>query len=350
MKQARKHLKKVGYPSGTILYTGNDLDKEVEIELITYSKEKSSIKNIKSLDEMDFSSDDLKWINIRGLHDIDLIKKIGDIFKISNLTLENITHIAERPKVEFYNNYMFLTLKTLFFDEDNIEIIQKQVSFILMHNTLITFQEDKNNTFDMAKKRICENEGLIAKKNIDYLLYFLIDGVVDEYFVALSKIEEKIEDIEESIVGNSQKYELQEVYKLRKGLVIFKALTWPLEDTIYDILNEDSIISEDTKKYLKDVRDHLIQITELVTFYREMILGIFDIHLSNTSNKMNQIMTTLTVFSTIFIPLTFLTGIYGMNFKYMPELYLKWSYPLFWILCLGIIFGMYRFFKNKDWM
>ena len=351
MSQLKKSLNKVGQPRGSIIYTGFNTSQEISIELIKYNQEQSKKIKISSIEDLSlYNNNDFKWISICGLNNAETIKRIGEKFKISSRVLEDVLNVGSRPKVEFYDDYLILILKVFFYDKSEMKVKQEQVSFILFDDILVSFQEFDNNVFDTVKYRIEENKGLLRKKGVDYLLYYLVDTVVDEYFTLLGSIEEKIENIEDSIINSSRKEQLQEIYKIRKDMLILKTSIWPLENIIYSIIKEESSIKDGTKDYFKYISDHLIQIMEFIGIYREMILGMFDIYLSNTSNRMNQIMTTLTVFSTIFIPLTFLTGIYGMNFRYMPELNFKWSYPIFWLICLANILFLYKYFKNRNWI
>ncbi|RKD28753.1 magnesium/cobalt transporter CorA [Thermohalobacter berrensis] len=345
-----KNLKKVGKPPGAIIYTGEDKSRPIKMEVIYYNENQISKEVVSSLDSINWESSYNKWINIYGLNDTELIKEIGSKNNISSLILEDIAHIGQRPKIEFYDNYIFIVLKMLSFDNKRMKIQHEQISFILLPDTLITFQEVEGDVFDPVRKRIFQSKGLIKKKGVDYLLYCLIDSIVDQNFILLDQIEEKIEIIEEDIINNQSKKLLENIYKLRKELLILKSSVWPVKDIIYNLLKEDSVINDDTKEYLKDVNDHLIQIMDFIIIYREMISSLFDTHLSHTSNKMNQIMTMLTIFSAIFIPLTFLAGVYGMNFQYIPELSYRWSYPIFWFICIVTVVSMYTFFKYKKWL
>lgn len=350
MSQLRKSLRRVGKPPGSIDYTGDRTTKTTKIEIITYQGEKAEHVYLESLDKLQWESEEAKWINIYGVNNSGLIREIGNKGGINSLVLEDIVHMGQRPKVEIYDDYIFLVLKMLSFDKENMKIQQEQISFILLPNMLITFQEFEGDVFDSIRKRIKENKGAIRKKDVDYLLYSIIDAIVDEHFILLNNIEEEIEEIEEKIINSKDQDILQDIYKLRKELVVLKTSVWPIKDIINELIKEEKYINEDTKNYLKDVNDHVMQIMDFIIIYREMISGILDTHLSNASNRMNQIMTTLTIFSAIFIPLTFLAGIYGMNFEYIPELSYRYGYPIFWIICFIVAMGMYKIFKYKKWL
>ena len=350
MSQLKRNLNKVGNLPGSVIYTGENNFETTKIELITYNQEEAQKRIISSSNDINPESNNIKWVNIIGLNDTELIKDIGKRFNISSLILEDIVHTGQRPKIDFYDGYIFAVLKMLSFDNKEMKIKQEQVSFILLPNMVITFQEVEGDVFDPIRKRISHNKGLIRKKGVDYLLYCLMDCIVDEQFVLLSKLEERMESIEEEMLSNSKNEQLQDIYKLKKELFILKTYVWPVKDIISAMLKEDSVITSNTKEYLKDVNDHVVQIMDFTMIYMEMISGMFDTYLSNASNKMNKIMTTLTIFSVIFIPLTFLAGVYGMNFKYIPELSFKWGYPVFWGICIVTAIGMYRFFKKKTWI
>lgn len=350
MSQLGKSLSKVGKPPGSVEYTGEIISNSTKVELIKYGQEQFDEIHLKELSEIDWKTQETKWINIYGLNNTKYIEEIGGEIGLSSLVLEDIVHVGHRPKVEFYDNYIFLVFKMLSFNENDMKIQQEQISFILTSNKLISFQEFEGDVFDSIRKRIKENKGGIRNKGIDFLLYCLIDALVDSHFILLNNIEEKIEEIEEEIINNTNQDILQDIYKLRKELLVVKTSIWPIKDIINDLMKEDRYINDYTKAYLKDVNDHLIHIMDFIVIYREMISGMFDTHLSNTSNRMNQIMTTLTIFSAIFIPLTFLAGIYGMNFEYMPELSYKLGYPIFLGVCLILAITMYQIFKKKKWL
>lgn len=350
MGQLRKNLKKVATNPGSIIYTGEDKNTEVKIECYSYTAENFSKKVYSSYKEIDLKDNDIKWINLFGLSNSHVIEEIGGLYGIEPLVLEDIVNVGQRPKIDFYDDYVFLVLKMLSIKDGEMKINQEQVSFLLLKDTLVVFQEFDGDVFDSVRQRIYDNKGSIRRKGADYLLYSLIDAIVDQYYILLSRVEEKIEEFEDDVINDSNKLQINELYNLRRELLFIKTSVWPIKDIISGMIKEDSSISNITKDYLKDVLDHVVQIMDFTVVYREMISNIFDTHLSNASNKMNKIMTTLTIFSAIFIPLTFFAGIYGMNFIYLPELSFKYGYPIFWVVCISIATGMLLFFKRKDWI
>lgn len=345
-----KNLNKIGSPPGSLVYTGKECLANISINHIKFNSnyfENISLETIKE-NLIDFSY--INWIKILGLSDVQKIKEINNIINIDKLTLEDILNVGQRPKIEIHNDYIFLVFKILSFDEKAFKLKEEQLSFILTKNILITFQESKNDVFKNILKRIEQNIGSIRKNKADYLLYAIIDSIVDINFNILNIIEEKIEITEESIIDNQDTNIINEIYKLRKELLLLKTSIWPLKEILYQLKEAQAFVSSNTSKYIKDVIDHIVSIMDFVTIYREMINSMFESHQTNVSNKMNQIMTTLTIFSAVFIPLTFLAGIYGMNFEHIPELSFKYSYPVFLCICVLVAFSMIRFFKHKKWI
>ncbi len=345
-----KNLDKIGRPPGNLVYTGSGEKKEVLINHIKFNLNNFENIQSKSIDSNLINLKYVNWIKILGLSDIQKIEEIKNIVEIDKLNLEDILNVGQRPKIEVHDEYIFLVLKILSFDEKAFKLKEEQISFVLTKNILITFQENKNDIFKNILERMDKNIGNIRKNKADYLLYAIIDSIVDINFNILNIIEEKIEIIEDNIINNKETNIISEIYKLRKELLLLKTSIWPLKEILYQLRETRAFISSNTAKYIKDIIDHIISIMDFVTIYREMINSMFESHQTNVSNKMNQIMTTLTIFSAVFIPLTFLAGIYGMNFEYIPELSFKYSYPVFLCICVLVAFSMIRFFKHKKWI
>jgi magnesium transporter len=253
--------------------------------------------------------------------------------------------------MEDFEKYIFFVLKMLYTDEKNHEIHSEQVSFILGKNFVISFQESIGDVFDSVRGRIRGGKTRIRKKDADYLAYALTDAVVDGYFGILEKIGERIEVLEEDLISNPDPKILQEIYNLKREMIYIRKSVWPLREVINNLLREESnIIKESTHIYLRDLYDHTIQVIDTVETFRDLISGMVDMYMSSVSNKMNEVMKVLTIFAAIFIPLTFIAGVYGMNFQYMPELNLPWAYPAIWIVIILVGLTLLLYFKHKKWL
>lgn len=334
---------------GELVYTGDISSEKVEIDIISYSLESGEIFFGEKIEEFkDF--DGYRLIDIKGLNNKQEIQRIGAMLGLEDLLLEDIMHMGERPRVEIQRDYLFLIMKNLSLDKEKISIRQEQLSFILKDKTIVIFRDSDSEIITYAKEKLKNSKHSLRKWGVDYALYYIMDLIVDNYFLIVSDIEEKIEEIEEAIISGEESMNLEEVYRIRKELLLLRASIWPLEDIVHGMIREEGLIEDSTKDYLRDLKGNISQIMDYTSIYRESILGLFDIYLSNTSNKMNGIMQILTVISIMFIPSTFLAGVYGMNFKAFPELGMKYAYPVFWTVNIVIMIFMYRYFKNKRWL
>lgn len=352
LKFVHKNIKNVGLPPGTLIHTGEDRTDPIEIELIEYDKDnlrKTLITDMASL-KSQRRGDSVLWINVNGVHIIRAIEEIGEIFGIHPLTLEDIVNIGQRSKIEIYDEYVFIVMKMLQFIEDKNEIASENICFVIAEDFLISFQETKGDIFDSVRDRIRKSKGRIRSSSSDYLAYALIDTMVDHYFIILEELGEKIQDLEEDILGNPTHDTLEDIHEFKREIIFFRKQIGPIRE-ILNVFRKEGlpILRENTALYISDVYDHAIQIMDNIDSFRDILSGMLDIYLSTISNKMNEVMKLLTIISTIFIPLTFIAGIYGMNFKYMPELEWRWGYFTVWGIML-IIFGvMVWYFKKKKW-
>jgi len=286
-----------------------------------------------------------------GIHQLDNIEKIGEHFKIHPLVLEDIMNTGQRPKMEDFNDYLFIVLKMLSYDEEENETKTEQVSLILSSKFVISFQESEGDVFDPVRERIRSDRGRIRKMGVDYLAYSLIDAIVDNYFMVLEKIGEKIEDIEDELVKNPTPEVLHTIHRLKRELIFLRKSVWPLREVISRLERwESPLIDKSIDIYLRDVYDHTIQVIDALETFRDMLSGMLDIYLSSLSNRMNEVMKVLTIIATIFIPLTLISSIYGMNFKYMPELDWFWGYPLVYTVMLAVSAVMLIYFRRKKWL
>lgn len=344
--------KAAGLAPGTLVHIGEQFGETVKITLYSYDCHSFQKKEAKTIEEAfpDDNSPFISWINIDGIHQAHVLEKIGQRFDIHPLVLEDTMNTGQRPKTETFEKYIFTVLKMLYSDNDETVKIE-QVSMIFTDRVLITLQEEPGDVFDPVRTRIENSRGTICRLKADYLAYSLIDSIVDNYFVLLENLGEKIEDLEEDLVDAPTPDVLQRIYKMRREMIRIRRSVWPLRETIGALQRSDSpIIGEQTRLYLRDLYDHTVQVIESVETYREMLSGMLDIYLSSTSNRMNEIMKVLTIIATIFIPLTFIAGVYGMNFKFMPELEWKWGY-LGVLIFMGVVAGIeIYFFRKKNWL
>lgn len=344
---------RAGEAPGTLVHIGDIANEKIQLTLIEYNKEHSEKKELNNVEEcfQSKNNENIKWVNVEGIHDISIIEKIGKEFNLNYLMLEDILNTGQRPKLDDYDDYLFAVLKMLYYDEKRNEIIIEQVSFVLVSNYVFSFQEFEGDVFEAVRERIKAGKGNIRKLGPDYLLYALIDAIVDSYFFILEKVGDNTEDIEEELMLEPRREVLQNIYKVKREMIFLRNSIWPLREVVGSLSRcESSLIKENTGMYLRDVYDHTIQIIDTIESYRDIASGMLDTYLSSISNKTNDVMKVLTIFSTIFIPLTFIAGIYGMNFQYMPELSWKWSYLVFWIITIIVMLSMLSYFRRKKWL
>jgi len=353
MPRLTKKAKKAGLPPGVLVHVGEKRAEKVRISLIDYDEKGFQEKEVKNIEDCFPFKDTptVTWINIDGLHEVELIEKLGKHFDLHPLLLEDILNTGQRPKLEDFEDYLFVVLKMLSQTKKEEEIIAEQISLVLGPNFVISFQEREGDTFDPIRERIRSGKGRIRKMGADYLAYALIDAVVDGYFPLLEKFGERIEGMEEELVSDPAPETLQTIHDLKREMIFLRRSVWPLRELISGLQRGESpLVKETTKVYLRDVYDHTIQVIDSIENFREMVSGMLDIYLSSVSNKMNEVMKVLTMIATIFIPLTFIAGIYGMNFEYMPELGWRWSYPIVWLIIIAIAALMVTYFKRKRWL
>jgi len=352
-KLVKKKSKKVGLPPGSIVHIGNKRAEKTKITIVDYNEEQFQEKEVKTVKECCPYKEKptITWINIDGVHEVKIIEELGKIYNFHPLILEDIVDTDQRPKIKDFGDYIFIILKMHYYDKENNEIKIEQVSLIFGKNYVISFQEREGDVFDSIRERIRNNIGRIRKARADYLIYALMDAIIDNYFTILEKLGEETEDLEAKVIKDPVPANLQIIYKLKSELIFLRKSVWPLREVISILEKGESVlIDKSTNIYLRDIYGHTIQVMDTVETLRDVISGTLDVYLSSVSNKMNEIMKVLTIIATIFIPLTFIAGVYGMNFQYMPELKWVWAYPL--ILSVMLIIGivMVIFFKRRKWM
>jgi magnesium transporter len=342
--------KDIGAPPGTLMYTGEQSGR-VKITLIEFNAndffehEYYDFQQCKS----HIKKNMVKWINVEGVHDTLLVEEIGKYYELHPLTLEDIVHIEQRPKFEDYDHYILTVMKMIMYDK---KAHAEQLSLILLQNTVISFQEPQGgDAFDIIRNRLRQGKGRVRNLGADYLFYALMDAVVDWYFSAIEKIGDKIVEVEEEIIHHSSRRSLIRLYHLKREVIYLRKQVWPVRDMIGNLLRSESkFITANTQIFLRDLQDHITRIIDTIETYRDLMSGMMDIYLNNNSFKMNEIMKFLTIISTIFIPVTFIAGVYGMNFEVMPELKSTYGYAVVWVVMLAIMGGLALFFKKKKWL
>jgi magnesium transporter len=331
----------------------------VHLSLLSYSPEQFEEKELQSIDELDRYRENpgVNWINVDGIHEVEILEKIGNRFQIHPLILEDILNTDQRPKMEDYDEILFIVLKMLQYNEQERQVEGEQISLLLGSNFVISFQERFGDVFHSVRQRLRTKDSRIRKSGADYLVYRLIDTLVDHYFSILEKLGERIEDLERDIMKDPTPESLQEIYKLKREMMFLRKSTWPLRELLGSLSREDSpLIKESTEIFLRDVYDHTVQVMDTLETFREMVSGMLDVYMSSLSHKMNEVMKLLTLIATIFIPLTFVAGIYGMNFNpesspwNMPELRWYWGYPAA-LLAMGVLgIVMLVYFRKRKWL
>lgn len=336
-----------------MVHVGERRAETIRIRVIDYDADHIDEKELKAIEECVSYKDEntVTWVNVHGLHQVDIIEKVGQSFELHPLVLEDIVNTDQRPKIEDYEDYIFIVTKMIFYDDAAKQIRVEQFSLILGTTYIISFQELAQNAFGSIRKRLLIEQSRLRRSGPDYLAYALIDLIVDNYFLVLEKISEDVEGLEEAIIHNPTPEISQNLNRLKKGLVFLRKSVWPLREVISAMQRvETGVINEKTDPYLRDLYDHTIQVIDSIETLRDIVSGMLNVYLATVSNRMNEIMKFLTMMATVFIPITFLAGIYGMNFKYMPELEWKWGYPAILSLVGGIVLLMVAFFKRKKWL
>ncbi len=349
----KKVSHKVGLPPGTLVHVGEKKAETVKISVMDYDQANFQEKNFRTIEEVfPFKeTPTVTWVNIDGLHQVDIIKKIGDHFDVHPLIQEDILHTEQRPKMEDFDTYILIILKTLHYDDETGMVNTEQISIILGPTFVISFQEVQGDAFDPLRERIRTGKGKIRRMGSDYLAYSLLDSIVDHYFVLLEKCGERIEVLEDELTLEPKPETLQAIHNLKQEIIFLRKSVWPLREVISGLERVESpLIHDDISMYIRDLYDHTIQVIDSVETYQDILSGMIDLYLSSVSNKMNEVMKVLTIFASIFIPLTFIAGIYGMNFEFMPELRVRWAYPALWGLMIVITVILLAFFRRKKWL
>jgi len=352
-KLIKKRSKKAGLPPGTLVHIGEKLTEKTRISVVEYDGQGFQEKELENLETCYLfpEAPAVTWINVVGIQQVEVLEKLGNCFTVHPLALEDILNTEQRPKIEDYGEDLFIVVKLISYHEKTDEIGAEQISLILRPNALLSFQEKEGDDFANVKERLRAGKGRLRKMGADYLAYTLLDIVVDQYFGVLEKLGEKIEVLEGKLLADPGTATLQKIQNLKKEMLLLRKWIWPLREVISSLeRGEFPGIQESTRIYLRDVYDHAIQVMDAIEIYRDMLSGMLDIYLSSLNNRMNAVMKVLTVIATIFMPLTFLAGVYGMNFKHMPELDWPWGYPLILIFMAFVAILMLTLFRRKKWL
>ncbi|MBN1918768.1 MAG: magnesium/cobalt transporter CorA [Verrucomicrobia bacterium] len=320
------------------------------IEVFRYTADSVEEKSLARVADLAACKDKpgVLWVNVDGVGDVEIVREIGNLFGLHPLALEDVLHVRQRPKVDDYGDHLYVVVRMLHFTD---EVESEQVSMFLTRSAVITFQEHPGDSFDTVRQRLRKGTGLVQRHGADYLMYALMDAIIDDYYPFLEGIGEQVEALEDQVVARPSRTTLGRVHAVKRNLLDVRRAVWPLRDAVNSLLREDNaLIAKATRLYLRDCYDHTVQVLDIVETYRESAGNLMDIYLSSASNRMNEVMKVLTIIATIFIPLTFLAGVYGMNFRYMPELGLSWTYPALWAVMVAIAVTMLVLFWRKGWI
>jgi len=352
-QKKHKRKSKLGLAPGSLVFTGQQKMAQVDISVLHFNEDQFEENQPKSIEETISIIKTFKgvtWINIDGLHDEKSIEEICTYLDVHKLSMEDILSVNQRPKLEEYPDYLQAFIKMITINQDDETIDYEQISFILKGNILVTFQEKTGDIFDSVRKRIKEAKGFIRKRGADYLLYALLDLIVDHYFIIIDSFSEKLEDLESELLQDPDKTTLNRLHNLRSETLLLRRTVYPMREMIsrFEKL-EEPLISSSIKVFARDLYDHTIAVIENIEILRDMTSGLLDLYMNTVSNKLNEIMKVLTIMSSIFIPLTFIAGVYGMNFTNMPELQYKNGYFVILGVMLAVLIGMVVFLKRKKW-
>ena len=349
----KKSSRKAGLPPGSVVFVGEKKVEEIRITIIDYDENQYEEREVKNIEDcFPFKgTPSVSWINIDGVHQVEVIEKLGSHFVLHPLLQEDVVNTHQRPKFDEFDDHLFIVLRMFFFNEEENELEGEQISLIVGSNFVISFQEKQGDVFEQVRERLRNGKGRIRKKGSDYLAYALIDAIVDSYYNILEQLGENIESLQEELVADPQQEDLQIIQHLKRDMLFFRKSVWPLREVIGGLAkSESTLIKGDVLVYVRDVYDHVIQAIDTIETFRDMLSAMQEIYLSSVGNRMNQVMKVLTIIATIFIPMTFLAGIYGMNFKYMPELEWRYAYLVFWLVVVTVFIIMIALFKKKKWL
>lgn len=352
-KILKNRFKKVGLAPGTLVHIGNYIQTKINISIIDYDALHFVEKSNVSLDEcLEYLNTPLKtWIHVRGIHDISMVQKIGAYFGLHPLMLEDIVNSGQRCKLDDYKENLFIVMRMLRYDSGKSEILDEQISIVLGSSYVISFVETEEEIFEPILQRLRKDNSRTRQLGSDYLCYSLMDCIVDNYFVILEKVDSNLEKLETELIEDPHPKTLLKIQRTKRDIILLRKSIWPTREVMSQLRRlENPLIDESTRIYMQDVYDHTIQAIDTIESFRDISSGMLDVYLSNMSQKMNEVIKVLTVVATVFAPLTFITGLYGMNFQHMPELQSKYGYPIVLIAMIIISIIMLIFFRRKKWI
>lgn len=351
---AKRRKKPVGAAPGSVVYVGIDKTTPVSIERIRYTPQGWEPPTTVSAQECrppQESDGGVTWYTVTGVHNVELLKTIGENFGLHPLVVEDISNTTQRPKLEGFDGYFFIAAKMITFSSKTSSVDSEHVSIVYGKGFVLTFLQDPGDVFAPVRQRIESGKGRIRRLGSDYLVYALLDAIVDYYFQVIEGVGETLEALEEEVISRPTTNTLNRLHKLKREIIALRRSVWPMREIVNSLVRDESpFITADVRIFLRDLYDHTIQVIDTVETLRDIIAGTLDVYLSSVSNKLNQVMKVLTVMSSIFIPLTFIVGVYGMNFHYMPELEWRLGYPAVWLLIVTITVGLLGLFKKKQWL
>ena len=352
-KFSKKRSKKAGLPPGTLIHTGDRTSDKTRMVVYEYGAGHFIETDITAMDNLQAykTGTQPRWINVYGLSQIDILEKLGYGFGVHPLVLEDIVNTDQRPKMEDYGDYLYIVLKVLSYDAKQHEIISQQLSLIVGDSYVISFQESTTDDhLSPVRDRLRLSKGKICSLGVDYLAYALVDAVVDHYFVMLEQLGERVDQIEDEVIGRPQSRTLRDIHKLKREMIFVRRAVWPVREVVTGLERlESPLIKESTLVYLRDLYDHTVHAVETIEILRDMLAGMIEIYLSSMTNRLNEVIKILTIITTLFMPPTLVASIYGMNFRHMPELDWRWGYPLALGLMAVTGAAMYWYFKRRKW-
>lgn len=349
----RRQVKTAGSAPGTLVHTGEKKMEKVRIRSIEFDASGLTEREADTVDEVleATAGAGVRWLNIDGLHDVDLVRAVGDRFGLHPLVVEDIVHVGQRPKQEEYDGYVYVVLPMLVWEPERQVVRDEQLSLILGPDWILTFQERVGDSFEPVRERLRAAKGRIRARGADYLAYALVDAVVDRYYGVLEAIGELTEILELEVMDSPSESSMQRLHHLKRELIAMRRSVWPVRDVMGGIVRSESpLVKDDTRVFFRDVHDHAVQVIEAVEALRDVATGAVDLYLSSVSHRTNEVMKVLTIMASIFIPLTFMAGIYGMNFENMPELSLPWAYPALWVAMIVVAVGLVVYFRRRGWL
>jgi magnesium transporter len=350
-QKRKRRNRKVGLPPGSVVYTGDKNAEKLNIEIFDFDDRELVEKDSNQIEDvLKFENEHTAtWINVNGLNYVEDITKLGKHYKLHPLLIEEIVNVTQRTKLDEYEHYLFLVCKMPHY-KDN-ELIIEHISFVLGEHFLLSFQEIEGDLFEPIRDRIRNSKGMVRSRGTDYLLFALLDVIVDNYSLLVDEVSQKTEAIEDILLSGSAQENLQaDIQELKKEVLRIRKAVYPLKEVSNKLQKMSVLITEKSKIYIGDLSDNITQILENIDLNRELVWGLMDMHLNSLSNKMNEVMKVLTVIATIFIPLTFIAGVYGMNFEFMPELKFKYGYPILMVIMFVTLVVMILLFKRKKWL